>query len=91
MAADDTAWVSLGVGYTDFVAWCLTGELDHLYGPLAGIDAYKARPRPAFEATYSFYPFLWTREATNGKPDVRVIGADECLRLRLELFGFAIS
>ena len=91
LAADETAWVPLGVGYTDFVAWCLTGDLHRLYGSLADLDAYKVRPRPAFDATYSFYPFLWTREATTGKPDVRVIGADESLRLRLEIFGFAVG
>jgi hypothetical protein len=73
------------------VAWCLTGDLDKLYGPFANIDAYVARPRPAFDATYSFYPFLWTREAKEGRPDVRIIPADECLRLRLELFGFAVG
>jgi len=91
LAADDTAWVPLGVGYADFVAWCLTGDLDKLYEPFANIDAYVARPRPAFDATYSFYPFLWTREAKEGPPDVRIIPADECLRLRLELFGFAVG
>lgn len=91
LAADDRVWVPLGIGYTDFVAWCLTGDLGRLYGPLADFDAYKARPRPAFDATYSFYPFLWTQEATERKPDVRVIGADECLRLRLELSGFAVG
>jgi hypothetical protein len=91
LAADNTVWVPLGVGYTDFVAWCLTGDLDRLYEPFADLDAYVARPRPAFDATYSFYPFLWTREATEGRPDVRVLGANECLRLRLELFGFAVG
>ena len=91
LGADDTAWVSLGVGYTDFVAWCLTGDLNRMYGSLANIDAYGARPRPAFDEMYSFYPFLWTREAKERKPDVRVVGADECLRLRLELLGFAIG
>ena len=91
LAADDTVWMSLGAGYADFVAWCLTGDLNRLYGPFADLNAYQKRPRPAFDATYAFYPFLWTREAKEGQPDVRVIGADECLRLRLELCGFAID
>lgn len=91
LAADDTVWVPLGVGYADFVSWCLTGGLDGLYEPFAALDAYAARPRPAFDATYAFYPFLWTQEVKVGRPDVRVIGADESLRLRLELSGFAVG
>jgi len=91
LAADDTAWMPLGVGHTDFVSWCLTGDLDALYGPLATLDAYAARPRPAFRATYAFYPFLWTQEAKVGTPDARVIAADESLRMRLELCGFALG
>ena len=81
----------LGVGHTDFVAWCLTGELKRLYGPLTDLDEYEARPRPAFDQTYSFYPFLWTREAKEGRPDVRVVRAEESLRMRLELCGFTVA
>lgn len=91
LAADDTVWVPLGVGYTDFVGWCLTGELKQLYGPLADLDEYEARPRPAFDATYSFYPFLWTQEAKEGRPNVRVVSAEESLKLRLEFCGFIVG
>lgn len=91
LAADDTVWVSLGVGHTDFVAWCLNGELAPLYGPLTELDEYQAVPRPAFDATYSFYPFLWTREAKDGRPSVRVVSAEESLKIRLDLCGFNAS
>lgn len=91
LAADDTAWSPLGVGHTDFLAWCLTGDLDRLYGRFANIGVFRARPRPPFNKTYSFYPFLWTREAKDREPDIRVIAADEVLRLRLHLFDFATS
>lgn len=91
LAADDTAWVSLGVGYTNFVSWCLTGELRQLYGSLADLNEFDARPRPAFDATYSFYPFLWTQEAKQAQPSVRVVGAEESLKLRLSLCGFGVG
>jgi hypothetical protein len=91
LAADDTSWVPLGVGHADFVAWCLTGDLRQVYGPLAQLDQYEARPRPAFDATYSFYPFLWTQEAKVRPPSVRVVSADENLKLRIELCGFAVG
>ncbi len=91
LAADDTAWIGLGAGYIDFVSWCLTSDLADFYGPLADLDAYKARPRPGFEASYAFYPFLWTAEAKIGGPDARVIPAEESLKLRLDLLGFSID
>lgn len=91
LPADDTAWVPLGAGHADFVAWCVTGDLAQFYGPLADLEEYKALPRPAFDATYSFYPFLWTQEARNSRPNVRLVSAEESLRLRLELCGFAVG
>jgi hypothetical protein len=91
LAADDTVWVPLGVGHTDFVAWCLTGELTQVYGPLTDLAEFKALPRPAFDATYSFYPFLWTKEAKDGRPSVRVVSAEESLKFRLDLCGFSVG
>lgn len=91
LAADDTAWAPLGVGYADFVEWCLTGDLKQLYEPLAHLDEYETRPRPAFDKAYAFYPFLWSREAREGRPSVSVVSAAESLRLRLDLCGFAVG
>ena len=91
LAADDAVWAPLGVGHTDFVAWCLTGDLAQFYGPLADLHEFKALPRPAFDAVYSFYPFLWAQEAQKSRPSVRVISAEESLKLRLDLCGFAIG
>ncbi|HEY0926406.1 DUF2625 family protein [Brevundimonas sp.] len=91
LAADDTVWVPLGVGHTDFVSWCLTGDLAQLYGPLADLPEYTALPRPAFDETFSFYPFLWTREAKSGRPSVRIVDAEESLRQRLDVCGFGVG
>lgn len=91
LAADDTVWIPLGVGHSDFVHWCLTSDLGALYAPFNYLDAFATRPFPAFEATLSFYPFLWTREGKDRQPSVRVVRADESLKLRLELCGFTVG
>ncbi|MDG2531076.1 DUF2625 family protein [Caulobacter endophyticus] len=91
LAADDIAWAPLGVGYADFVEWCLTGDLKQLYEPFAHLDEYEARPRPAFDEAYAFYPFLWSREAREGRPSVSVVSAAESLRLRLDFCGFTVG
>ena len=86
LAADETVWMALDVGYADFIAWCLTGDLSFVFDdvdrhdvPAGMIEIDKVR---------SFYPFLWTREGSSGKADVRLVDADEALRLRIELLGF---
>jgi len=71
LAADGTAWAPLGGGHSDFVGWCLKGDLKQVYGSLTDLEEYSAKPRPAFDETYSFYPFLRTQEAKNGRPSVR--------------------
>jgi hypothetical protein len=91
LPADDLVWVPLNVGYADFVSWCLTGDLNRLYEPFSPLLADEAQPRPTFDTVYSFYPFLWTKEAKTQQPHIRRIDAGESLRLRLDLCGFAIE
>ena len=89
LAADDIIWVPLDCGFADFVAWCLTGDLDSTYRSLRRFEP--ARSRPGFEATWSFYPFLWTVEADGTSLSARAIDADESLRLRLDVHGFTVE
>ncbi len=86
LAADSVVWVPLNLGYTDFVSWCLTGNVDLLYEHLRD---FEMEPRPAFDAVYSFYPFLWTKESRVRRPDARAIDATGNVLLRVELLGFA--
>lgn len=91
LAADKTTWAALEIGFSDFVSWCLTGDLEQLYEPISKLTEYQKRPRPFFDKTFSFYPFLWSHEAKQKPPDVRVISAEENLRMRLNLHGFSLS
>ncbi|RWO22693.1 DUF2625 family protein [Mesorhizobium sp.] len=90
LAADDLIWSCLDVGYSDFVSWCLTGDLDMLYGRFASFRPF-TDPPPSLDKVYSFYPFLWTKEASEGSPSERVVGADDGVRVRLELAGFEVQ
>lgn len=84
LAADDFEWMPLGLGHSDFVHWCLLGDLKTFYGALTSLDAFRRRPRPAITHVYSFYPFLWSKEAKESV-DVRVISADDSARARLHI------
>lgn len=91
LAADDVAWVPLRVGYADFVSWCLTCDLNRLYKLLSYLQAYQAQPRPACDAVYWFYPFLWTNQGKVGIVTTQVIDASEALLLRIRRSGFATA
>jgi hypothetical protein len=91
LAADGGAWAPLGMGYGSFVQWCLSSHLHQLYDRFSHFEAFELRPRPSFDETYSFYPFLWTEQAWGGKPDVRLVSASEVMRFRIDLFGYAIE
>ncbi len=71
--------------------WSLTGNLSEFYEPVIHLREYELKPRPAFNKIYSFYPYLWTKEAKIGTPNTCVIDADEGLRFRVELCGFQIN
>lgn len=89
LPADATQWHSLDVGYSDFVAWCLGGDLALLYGSDSGTALSPKVAFPPFDLVSTAYPFPWTVEGQNGCGSVREIDADEHLRLRIELLGFA--
>lgn len=91
LPADDTAWTPLEVGYSDFVAFALTGDLDMLYEPLFENEALANLPLPPFGEVLSFVPFLWTEEARERTPSSRPISATESARIRVELCGFEVA
>lgn len=80
-------WVSLGVGYTDFVHWCLTGDLDLVYGGDGWLGVPPEAPPPGFDQAYSFYPFPWTREAREMPPSRRAVPIAEVWGVKAGFVG----
>ena len=91
LPADDVVWMPLDFGYYNFVSWCLSGDLGTFYQSFNHLDAFEVQPRPTFNAVYSFYPFLWTKEAKSTSPSARLIDAGESLRFRIDLCGFIVG
>ncbi len=59
-----------------------------LYGRFEEVPACMRTP-PDITETYSFYPFLWTEEGRAEQTDIRIVSADEALKLHLELAGYS--
>lgn len=91
LPADGMSWISLEIGYGDFISWCLRGDLRAFYEDFIANDYFGAQSVPDMTKVNSFYPFLWTLEGRNGRAVTRIIDADEGLRLRLEFSGYEVS
>lgn len=79
MIADD-----LGIGHTDFIEWCLTGEVNELYAPLEAVKRSHPPSNFDFTESLSIYPFLWTVEGRDpAQASTRVVPAWEVGSLTL--------
>ncbi|MBC9229139.1 DUF2625 domain-containing protein [bacterium SPL81] len=64
-APDNLRWESLDIGYSDFLNWCLNGDLDQFYGSLRWNNWKTDIQELTGNQIFSFYPFLWTIEGKN--------------------------
>ena len=62
-APDTLGWESLGMGHSQFVAWCLTGDTTSFYASLRWPGWERETSGLSLAQGLSLYPPLWTREA----------------------------
>ncbi|WP_320200664.1 DUF2625 family protein (plasmid) [Agrobacterium sp. rho-13.3] len=91
LPSDEAQWSCLDVGYSDFAAWCLGGDLTMLYGKNTQNLEIELSGKPAMDQVLATYPFPWNDEGRRASVSVREVNADEHLRLRVELNGFEIK
>ncbi|MFW2160570.1 DUF2625 domain-containing protein [Acinetobacter beijerinckii] len=65
LAPDCLRWENLEIGYSDFLNWCLNGDLDQFYGSLRWNNWKTDVQELTGNQVFSFYPFLWTIEGKN--------------------------
>ncbi|MCM2374801.1 DUF2625 domain-containing protein [Aporhodopirellula aestuarii] len=63
-APDTLDWEPLDMGYTDFIHWAFSGDLQSFYADFRWTDWVSEIADMSPDRTISFYPFLWT-EADN--------------------------
>jgi len=61
-APDTMEWESTGYGYTDFIYWCFTGDLDLFYKGFFWKGYEEDLKNISGTEAVSFFPFLWTKE-----------------------------
>ena len=85
LAPDDLKWESLHIGYTEFIDFCLVGNMNQFYDKLrwknwrtdmSGITGVKG---------FSIYPFTWTVEGKDIEKDSRkVVPIEEIYQLETD-------
>lgn len=76
-APDSLNWISLERGYTDFIHWAMTGNLDPFYESVRWPGSIEDAARLSGDECFMFYPFLWTNEGSIEKSHRGVIPIQE--------------
>jgi hypothetical protein len=63
-APDRLEWISLDGGYTEFLTWACSGDLDQFYRDLRWPNWESDAQHMDLDRCMSFYPFLWTKEGS---------------------------
>lgn len=73
LAPDNLNWESTGKGYSDFVDFCLNGNLDLFYKGFRWKDWQKNAANLNGDKVFSFYPYLWSKEGKDISKTARTV------------------
>ncbi len=78
-------WDNLEVGYTDFILFAFTGNLNDFYSDLRWTDWEKDILKTNNDKAYAFYPFLYTEEGRDiNKVNKKLISIEELWKLNFK-------
>ena len=61
-APDSMQWENLNIGHSQFIEWCINGEVGKFYASFANDDLEDLVNKTKMGQCISFYPFLWSNE-----------------------------
>lgn len=82
-APDTQEWEGLEVGYSDFLQWALSGRMEQFYADLRWDGWREEVATLPGDLSYSFFPFLWTREGSPSTSSRKAVPVDEIYALSL--------
>ncbi|WP_295797074.1 DUF2625 domain-containing protein [Mucilaginibacter sp.] len=85
LAPDDLKWESLHIGYSEFIDFCLVGNMDQFYDKLRWKSWRADMTGITGNKGFSIYPFTWTVEGKDIEKDSRkVVPIEEIYRLETD-------
>jgi hypothetical protein len=83
-APDSLAWETMGGGYSDFLLWCLSGDLDQFYADYRWPGWQDEVKALGGDQAFSIYPPPCTAGPAFGKRHRGVVPVDELYRLYVD-------
>lgn len=85
LAQDTLEWECLDTNYSEFVYWALTGNLSQFYGTFRWRNWQNDIQLANGNQVFSFYPFLWTKKASDIEKTSRtLVPIEENYKLTLD-------
>ncbi|VWC54766.1 hypothetical protein BLA18112_00114 [Burkholderia lata] len=82
-APDTLGWEPLEIGYSDFIQWSLSENLDDFYANLRWPGWQAEVQHLTTDQCFSFYPFLWTKEGSVEHSSRKAVSVSELYALHV--------
>ena len=82
---DSLNWESLGVGFSQFLAWSFSAALEGFYGADRWDGWQDDLKALSGDECFSFYPFLWAEEGGVGVSRREIVPVKEAYELKVEI------
>ncbi len=86
-APDTLDWESLGLKYSEFLAWIAQGSIDDFYSTMRWNSWKDICKKIKFDEAISIYPFLWSNELQIESADKKIVPAKELFEINQEFSG----
>lgn len=83
-APDTLEWESLGINYSEFIAWISSSNLNEFYNSFKWEKFHHDIKKVKFNQAVLIYPFLWSNECNVETADKKIISSRELIALNLE-------
>ena len=83
-APDTLEWESLGMKYSDFVAWAAQGNINEFYESMRWDTWRSDCKKVELNTGYLIYPFLWAKECNKNTANKRIVLFDELMNLNFD-------
>jgi len=85
LSPDNLKYEPLERSYSEFLDFCLTGDLDEFYSELRWKDWQTEVSKMSGDQVFNFYPFLWTKEGQDiNKCTRKLISVEEQYGLNMD-------
>ena len=83
-APDTLAWESLGMQYSEFIAWIAQGNINEFYSTMRWSTWKEECKDIKFNESILIYPFLWSNEIQLEKADKKIVSSEELFKINQE-------